>query len=318
MPSSEIGGYFGLELPSGTEYHPDAIHLNSGRSGLHYILKAKHFRKIWLPHYICDSVLTPIKTEHVSFEYYSINENFEPAFDGEIKDDECLLYVNYFGLNDENVRKAAGKYRNVIIDNTQAFYARPLSGVDTLYSPRKFFGVADGGYLYTDKLLDEELMQDVSYERMGHLLKRLDISANAGYSLFRENSEDIDRCGLRKMSNLTQAILSGIDYAAAAKRRRENYLYLHERLGDMNLLNLPELHEQVPMIYPFLTDDEELRQKLIDEKIYVATYWPDVMNHAAAGSVEERFVKRLLALPIDQRYGEGEMVNIIKSVNNGV
>ena len=40
------------------------------------------------------------------------------------------------------------------------FYAKPIHGNDTFYTCRKFFGVPDGAYLYTDKLLDEEFSKN--------------------------------------------------------------------------------------------------------------------------------------------------------------
>ena len=160
--SNEIGGYFGLELSKGQEYHKDAVHLNSGRAALQYILKAKKYRTIYLPAYICNSVLQPIVAEHIAYEYYAINEMFEPLLDGELQSDEALLYVNYFGIHDAVTSAVAKKFRNVIVDNTQAFYAKPISGIDTFYSARKFFGVSDGAYLYTDTLLDEAFELDRS------------------------------------------------------------------------------------------------------------------------------------------------------------
>ena len=39
----ELGGYFELELPKKTEFHKDAVRLNSGRNALEYILLAKSY-----------------------------------------------------------------------------------------------------------------------------------------------------------------------------------------------------------------------------------------------------------------------------------
>ena len=108
--------------------------------------------------------------------------------------------------------------------------------------------------------------------------------------------------------------MKSIDYDGVAKKRRENYLYLHEVLGNSNLIELPKLGNQVPMVYPYLTDDASLRSKLIEKKIYVATYWNEVLSHVSVGSAEERYTNNLLALPIDQRYGKDEMRYIIEAI----
>ena len=308
----EIGGYFSLELSTGDEYHKDAVALSSARAALQYVLRAKKYKKIYLPHYICGCVLQPILAEGVDYEYYSINESFEPEFDKELSEDECFLYVNYFGLCQKNVKQIVQNYKNVIIDSTQAFYAPREKGADTIYSARKFFGVPDGGYLYTDTMLDETLETDISYQRMEHLLKRIDLSANEGYSSFQENECSLDNAGIKYMSNLTHALLSGIDYETVAERRRANYQYLDSLIGDSNAFVLPELGGQVPMIYPYLTEDKDLRSRLIQNKIYVATYWNDVLSHVSAESLESNYVNYLLPLPMDQRYGIEELTYIPK------
>ena len=47
------------------------------------------------------------------------------------------------------------KKGNIIFDNSQAFYSKQY-GTAGIYSPRKFFGLPDGGILCTDLNLEEE------------------------------------------------------------------------------------------------------------------------------------------------------------------
>ncbi len=314
----EIGGYFGLELnPEKKEYHPDALKLNSGRYSLQYIFQTKRYKKIYLPAYICDSVLQPIKKEGLSYEFYSINECFEPIFDKPIKDDECFMYVNYFGINNKNVKNLISRYKNLIIDNTQAFFALPCKGVDTFYSTSKFFGVADGAYLYTDntdRLI--HLERDTSFDRMFHLLKRIDISASDGYDLFLKNGEYFDNCGLKSMSKLTEAILGSINYEKCRDIRNSNFSFLHKELSKHNGLNIDVGKLNGPMIYPFLNDKASLKEKLIENKIYVATYWKEVRDRVSEYSFEDNLVNCLIPLPIDQRYNLEDMKYIVKFIKS--
>ena len=53
--------------------------------------------------------------------------------------------------------------KNLIIDNAQAFFAKPLLGIDTFYSPRKFVGVSDGGILATKKILEGVLKNEFTH-----------------------------------------------------------------------------------------------------------------------------------------------------------
>ena len=310
-----IGGYFGLELPQGTEYHSQAIALNTGRNALEYILRARGYKRVYLPYYSCEVLLEPFKRLGVEYTFYHINANLEADLQPSLNSDEAILCINYFGLKQDHVNALAQRYgKQLIVDNTQAFYARPIDGIDTFYSCRKFFGVPDGAYLYCDKVLDAELEQDYSWERMTHLLKRIDVSAEAAYADFREQSEKLKNNPIRKMSQLTHSIMASIDYNDVAEKRRQNYLLLDKALGNKNGITLSLAADAVPMVYPFFTTDQQLRQHLIDNKVYVATYWPNVLDWINTDSTEYTLTTQLLPLPIDQRYSEEEMKRIQRLV----
>ena len=68
------------------------------------------------------------------------------------------------------------------MDHTHAFFQKPLPGVDTLYSCRKFLGVSDGAYLSTDAELEPEKKPlDHSMGRMEHILGRYEYDAGTFY-----------------------------------------------------------------------------------------------------------------------------------------
>lgn len=311
-----IGGYFSLELPQREEYHKDAIRLNTGRNCLEYILRARGYKKVYVPYYTCEAVMEPINKLGIPYEFYHIDVHFEIRDRFSLKPDETLLYTNYFGLKQRYVEQLAEQLgSHLIVDNTQAFYAKPLAGIDTFYTCRKFFGVADGAYLYTDKLLVEEFEQDESYDRMAHLLKRIDLSAEQGFADFRKVDDGLDNQPIRKMSKLTQRIMQSIDYKAAAKKRRENYLYLQEALGRINNLNFSLEEDAVPMVFPFMAPINGIREKLIKNKIFVARYWPNVLDWTTKDEIESLLAFQMQPLPIDQRYGNVELNYIFESIN---
>ena len=311
-----IGGYFSLELPHYEEYHKDAIRLNTGRNCLEYILRARGYKKVYIPYYTCDVVLEPFKKLGVPYEYYYVNIHLEIRDEIALKADEALLYTNYYGLKQRYTVQLAQKYGNrLIVDNTQAFYAKPVEGIDTFYTCRKFFGVPDGAYLYTDKLLDVELEQDQSYERMLSLTKRIDLSPEAGYQDFHNLSKSLVGLPIKRMSKLTQRLMQGIDYEVAAQRRRANYQLLHEALCKENNLELPLEDDAVPMVYPYLVPVKGLREKLIENKIFVARYWPSVLECTTPNDIDYLLAFQMQPLPIDQRYGEEEMKEISRIIN---
>ncbi len=315
MKPQAIGGYFELELRCGQVYHSEAIALNSARHCLEYILRVREYRKVYIPYYTCNVVLAPIQRLGIEFARYEVDAKLNPFRCPDLDDGEAFLYTNYFGLKQRAVEELAEKYGSrLIVDNAQAFYAPALPGIDTFYSPRKFFGVPDGGYLYTEMANLTISEQDKSYNRMSHLLRRIDEGAEAGYADFRRNSEELGSAPIRRMSCLTEALLANIDYAAIAQVRRVNFTHLHGALAALNQLELPMLEDSVPMVYPFRTDDKELRDKLIANKVYVATYWPGICDDAKTPSLERNLVNKVIPIPIDQRYTIDDMERIINLI----
>ena len=293
-----IGGYFELELRKDEHYHKNALRLNTARNCFEYILRARKYTKVYIPYYTCDVMLEPLKKCNVDYVFYHINEQLEPVKTYPLQPNEAFLYTNYYGLKQRCVERLAEQYgKQLIVDNAQAFFAEPIEGIDTFYSARKFFGVSDGAYLYTDVRLDMGLEQDQSYQRMSHLLIRADIGAEAGYSEFKKNDDSLIDNPIRLMSNLTEKILCSIDYESAKRLRRSNYKQLDEQLSAKNGIHLTMDEDAVPMVYPYLTDDATLRQRLIANRIYVATYWPNIVD---SFMYETILRDDLLPLPINQ------------------
>ena len=109
--------------------------------------------------------------------------------------------------------------------------------------------------------------------------------------------------------------MQSIDYDAVAAKRRENFNYLHKHLSGSNQLHLTLGEDMVPMVYPYLPDKDGLRDYLIQNKVYVAKYWPNVQNWCQE-QIELVLTNRLIPIPIDQRYEKEEMslmLNLIES-----
>ena len=306
-----IGGYFELELRRGRHYHKDAIRLNSGRNCLEYILRARVYRKVYMPYYTCQVMFDTAKRLNVEIVRYRINEILEPIELPRLKENEAFVYTNYFGLKQRCVEQLAEYYGSrLIVDNAQAFYAKRIDGIDTFYSPRKFFGVPDGGYLYTDTILDEEFPQAQSIQRMTHLLKRIELGAEAGYADYLAANKSLNR-PIERMSKITERILKSIDYDMIVQCRRQNYQWLDEHLHKSNMIHLELYNDIVPMVYPYMTSDFNLRSRLIANKIFVATYWPNIDEN---DSLEAKYKTNLLPLPIDQRYDDIHLEKIVKAL----
>lgn len=323
---NSIGGYFELELPTKDKnfIHSGCVLVNSGRHALEYILKVlgPKIVKIWIPYYTCNVILEPINRLGIKYEFYHINAKFEINDEIHPKNGEYVIANNYFGIKDHYIKQISRIYKNhLIVDNSQSWYAPELLGINSFYSPRKFFGVPDGGAAWVTGVLNVDLKKDFSYDRCSHLLKRIDLGAQEGFNDFHANSTNIGQQPLMQMSTLTKRLLSSIDFDWIKITRRSNYEILAEALNPYNQLILPSLNSfECPMVYPFLTDNDLLRQHLIDNKIFVATYWPNVLKLCHEDSIESNLAKYLIPLPIDQRYNELDMrriIDIIKKFYDG-
>lgn len=306
--SKELGGYPGLELGEcALNIKPNCISLNTARNSLRYVIKAYKIKEIFVPYYTCPVVWQAIQKENCKINFYHINKDFLPQ--EEFAEDAFVLYTNYFGICAKNVKLLAKKYRNLIIDNAQAFYMQKY-GIASFNSIRKFFGVPDGSLLYCDKKLDTEFETDVSYPRFTHLLKRLDIDASSGYQDFCTDEELLNSEPIKYLSNLTYKIFNQIDTQRAKTIRLENFRILHESLKNSNELKFELDTDDVPMSYPYLIEENGLKQKLISKKIYCATYWNPLPDEYTEGY----FQKYLIPLPLDQRYGESDMYRVLEAV----
>lgn len=309
----EIGGYIELDRQGGSLYHDGAVTLNCGRAALEYVIRAKRVKEIWLPYFCCDSVAQPCRKLGLVIQYYHVGYNFLPVVPEKLSSGSWLYIVNYYGqLSNEQLREFKSKYVNLIVDNAQAYFQMPIDGAHTLYTCRKFFGVSDGAFLYTDTKLGN-LPQDYSYERIHYILGRFEKSAGEFYAESARNNEIFADEPVKQMSKLTDNFLRTINYGMVKKQRTENFKYLHECFLSYNRLHL--VVPEGAFMYPlYIENGTVIRKALQAEKIYVPTLWPDVLKHCESGSVEYDMAENILPLPVDQRYSREDMKYIEREV----
>ena len=298
----EIGGYIELDTYRLPMLHEDAIALNCGRNALAYLLKARNIKRLWVPRFICDSVTEVCEREGVPYSLYGIGMDFLPSEEIVLGDGEWLYFVNYYSqFDNEQIRQYTDKYKKVIVDNAQSYFQMPLPHVDTIYTCRKYFGVPDGAFLYSDAYLDQDLPMDESFERMRFLLGRYERSASEFYGEYVANNELFAAEPIKRMSKLTFNLLHGLDYEWIKSKREDHYRVLHDRLGSINNLKLSS--RPSTFMYPlFLDHGSEIRAQLQQKRIYIPILWPNVCDSCDEGEKEHQFARDILPLPIDQRY----------------
>ena len=308
----EIGGYIELDTYHLPMPHEEAIALNCGRNCLAYLFRSKGIKKLKVPYFLCSSVFDVCDREGIEKTYYHIGLDFKPSCELKLEDGEWLYLVNFYGqLGNEEIRKYVERFGRVIVDQAHAFFERPLPGVDTLYTCRKWFGVADGAFLYTDKLLSEPLPRDESNGRMNFLLGRYERTAAEFYDAYKANNAFFAAEPVKEMSKLTRNLLHAIDYDAVRRRREENFAFLDEQFGSFNMLRLRNAGFMYPLM---IKNGASVRKKLQTEGIYIPLLWPSVLEVTAPPDRKREMAEDILPLPVDQRYGLAEMKYMTKKI----
>lgn len=315
---NEIGGYIELPQFDGDIFHSNAIALNSARNCLAYLIEARKIKKIAIPKFLCNSISEVCRKYDVEMRYYSIDADFKTSENFKLEKYEWFYFVNYYGqFNNKQISNLKEKHDRIIVDNVQAYFQKPIAGVDTIYTCRKFFGVPDGAFLYTNKKINRELEVDISFKRMNHLLGRFEENANQHYCEYTKNEYSFIELPIRKMSRLTRNILRAVDYEQVRLIREQNFQYLDSKLGMYNKLKI-----HVPIgsfMYPlYIPNGAEIRKNLQKEKIYVPTLWPDVLELCDEKELEYDLAKNILPIPCDQRYTLKDMEYVVTKVRKNL
>lgn len=317
LSTEALGGYLELELPTCSACWLDAARkFNSARAAFASLVDQQNVKSVWLPRYLCNTMVDVLSGQDVALYFYDLTDDFGVKGDVTLNRDSLLLYVNYFGVCTQQARETIGQYgaENVVVDNSQALFCEQFEAIATIYSPRKFFGLPDGGLLYsTDPRIKQPEQRDESSEsRMAHLISRITNSPEAAYQHYLEAELAISKLPVHGMSRLTERLLQSVDYQRARTTRTRNAQYLHEHLGQYNQLNLNIDETVAPLCYPLLPSVKAAsKADLIRERVFVPTYWPEVLGRVEEGSFEWNLVTNGLFLPCDQRYNQDDIDRLI-------
>lgn len=261
------------------------VKLNTARNCLRYLIKAYKISTIYIPYYICPSIKSILKKEIINIKYYHIDDKFMPT--EKFKSDDYILYPNYFGICTNNVKILERKYRNLIVDNSHAFYSKPM-GLASFNSARKFFqmqyGVMNGAYLYSEKVLDRPFRTAEDYE----------VIENITYENLVKNEHKLDDEQVMYISKTTEKILSRINFEQEKITRLNNYKKYEEIFGSQNELNISLEKDEIPFVYPLYTQHEQIGYDLEKQGLLIFRYWDGLPKTFD----EYNFYKYLIPIPL--------------------
>ncbi|MBB6600000.1 hypothetical protein [Luteimonas sp. MC1825] len=315
-----IGGYFASErgAGSGLEALRGAARYQSARSAIVALFRAVGATVAWVPHHVCGAVIDALDAVAVEVRRYHLTDTRGVPDDLPLGPLDWLVCIDYFGMSGNSCTAAVARHggHRILIDASQALFHPPGSDVSTVYSPRKFVGVPDGGLLVTPHRLPlaDPADEAGSIERGRYLSTRAAGDVAAGYQQFQQAEATLADCTPRGMSASTAGMLSIIDFDRVRRQRRANFTSLAAMLHSRGFV-VPELpRDAVPLCCPvFGVEAPDLRRALASRAIFAPAYWPDAVppSHDTVGLALR---DRTLYLPCDHRYGEAHMEHVVDAL----
>ncbi|MEQ8587824.1 MAG: hypothetical protein RLO01_16715 [Thalassobaculaceae bacterium] len=335
-----IGGFFGLE--PGVPCPPDESVLarwtgaagwagfNNARSGFAWLVRALAPGTVWLPSYLCADMDVPMAARLLRYRVDSALRLDDPVFEAALAPGDMVVAVAYFGAPVcDGLCRIAGRRDDVtwVEDRVQALTLAEdagIAGAWRLHSPRKLIGVADGGLvvgpverLPLPDLAAPPTSHGAAAEARARAETRQDVAA--AYRLYMGIERDHAVADLA-MAEATRCRLGEIAWAPLAARRRQNFAILDGLLQDLAAPMTPRLRgAAAPFGYPVLVPEarDALAARLAEEGIFCAVHWRE-LGGGATDEAAAALRDGLLTLPLDHRYGPGEMNRIAEAVRRAL
>ena len=311
----------------------------SGRGALTLVLrhiKSRGVRHVYLPAYLCESIVLAVKAAAFEHSYYPVDENL--ATQPNPKAGAAVLVIDYFGWLNPSVgffreRNDNGNY--LIEDASQALlsaWSPPQGDLEYLIlSPRKFAPTIMGGWcnISTRGLspLPVELEALAWRSLAARLIKSaylsqpqiVEVEVEAFYlSAFEAMESYLDEYpDSFAVPSFVSKLFERFDWSEIARRRRENWQTLHVALtGKVEPLFKQLTEDVVPLGYVIKVDHRDrIRRRLSEQRIYCPVHWPLPTEISKRDfPAAHRVSTRTLTLPIDQRYGASDMGRIVDAL----
>lgn len=307
------------------------------RDGRHaikvFLLKEDPNKIYYLPSYLCHSILQPFKELNLKIKFYNHEEPLTPLIDYDITDSVIFL-LDYFGtecISKKNIEELLDNRNVVILDITHSMFNQNRFSINDdnffmISSLRKTFPIPDGGILYHnnanveikakypdkyEKMLEAMIMK-ASYLRCGAMSgknsKEFFLSIYKRYEKYKDLSFIIPQ----EIPDISTFILKNLDFNDIAKKRNLNLRFLYKNLKSLSLFKIKDIKSPFTFPISFLNFEtkESFRKSLINNHIFPPVHW-DLPKEVRNDFIyEKELSKRILSLPIDQRYGKNDMLRM--------
>lgn len=328
---------FGGELPLGCDVLGDAAPLpdnvyafSHGRAALSWLVAARRpFTSAAVCAYTCPTVPAHFQRLDLALGYFDYGAD-DVACTVAALPGRCLVLVPApFGLapwiDAAALALSLGERATVVIDAAQTAFGAldfpvPPGGA-VLSCPRKAIAAGDGALLAMEQG-DERTRAAIAALPAAEAPAKAKQAARALFAtgeLEREGEAlSLARQGEmsfppepRRMSDASLDLVCRADRAQHRARRRANATRLAARLaGKAEFVFRPDFARppSVPFDFPILHGDRtRLLRDLRARRVFATPLWPDAVCDPVRQPRASDFARRLVALPVDQRYDLGDM-----------
>lgn len=323
----------------------------SARTALQSALKKREGGKtVWLPAFMCRSLLKPIQSCGLNINYYDIDEKFMPELHNlKFSGGDYLLVVHFFGIRIplEDIRNICVEKEVILIEDCAHILPNPdeicyagTIGDISIFSFRKLFPVLYGGLVIEKEIFARKSSLSVPYVYHGikkkvlMFIERLAFISGVNILSTKKKLRNI-------FGNTDSPVLSGelnvASYCAknpmvsnvdtnylkkVISRRKENYRHLYELIRNIDGIQIPFSvlpDGSCPQLFPILLRNrQDVFEKLIQCGIE-AIIWPgkekmqiSLDNYPCTKFLDES----LLLLPIHHGLQQKHINYIASSLRN--
>lgn len=303
-------------------------------------------KKVLIPAYTCQTVITPFEEAGWQCEYYSIHKGLRIDTDHLLTTVEkyhpSLVVVHpYFGmdLNDEEIgtlNKIEKLGITIVLDMTQCLFSKKQypSTSFVVASYRKWMPIPDGGYLksianvakivqpeeenddFTERELAAMYLRDQYFENGEQRTKAISIKLSKAADHIVESN-----IAPHKMSQVAYNLMQNEKLELNQQRRFENYTFLYKNIlesdkitkvcKDMSAVTTAPLYFTI-----YVKDRSALQRLLVSDAIYAPVIWPVEDERVLINDEIKYIYDHVLAIPCDQRYDVKDMQRAVEIINN--
>lgn len=343
----EIGSEFWLEHKEiGDSYlnkFSNAQYVFSGRTAIDCIIKEiikKGTKHIYLPSFLCHSMVEPIKKHSVNVSFYDIyikNQRFIADLSSmNMVDNSALFICDYFFFDKDYYQNlldfAKSKQMRVVHDITHSLLSDDLTIEEDDYyfaSLRKWLPVPDGAIMGKRgekiNINNADFHKEFTDIKVQAMKKKRNfmlnnIGSKADFrKLYQQAEELLEKDYTNKnISNEALYIINNANFHRIIDIRKNNAKTIVEGLKELKQIQIIYKEESCSLFVPVLFADKEQRDNykkyMIGKNIYLPVHWTKPSDVKITKQTQDIYDK-ILSIVVDQRYSKADMRKIITETN---